>query len=693
MKKYIKYAVVGLALGCCFNATAKLTVPTYEQMPVLAPEQRHSVSCLRIYNYFTRAHYKVVDTDEAFTKKVIDRFVTYLDYNHSLYTKKEIDEIYANAPSILQGLEKCYLDYPFAVYNENIKKRYVKYSYMLSLIDKGINLDTDKSIEIDRTKAEFAKDENELRSLWEKELINDYEIQLLKGKSKKSSLKRLKNRYIAAMNRVAQISSEDVFSIFENSFATAIDPHTNYFGPVESENFNDDINLSLEGIGAVLSQEDEYTVIESILPGSPAEKTKKLKPKDRIVGVKQDNGKSDDIIGWRLTEVVKKIKGKKGTKVVLEIERGDGAASKSFNVEIVRDKIRLQDKEANSKIYDSYNGKKIGVITISSFYTDLHQNVLREINKLTSKNVDAIIVDLRNNGGGLLPEGIYTTGLFIKSGPVVLVRDVNAEQTTYEDTDSSMQYKGPLVVLINRLSASASEIMAAALQDYGRAIIVGDNSYGKGTVQQSRPLNRIYDLKDSQFGSIHYTIAKFYRINGGSTQLRGVKPDITLPTLIDVSEFGEKTEPNALEWDSIKPSDYDRYISAPNVANIVKILEKKHNDRIATDPVFNVIKSEQERYAKLKAKKVLSVNYDKRLKMFKEDEAINLANTNIRLKAMGKDPIKNVKDLPDDFVFDDPLLNACVNIASDYSDLIEENNIDLTAQDSTPILLKYRTKE
>ena len=501
------------------------------------------------------------------------------------------------------------------------------------------------------------------------------------------------NRYIAAMNRVAQISSEDVFSIFENSFATAIDPHTNYFGPVESENFNDDINLSLEGIGAVLSQEDEFTVIESILPGSPAEKSKKLKPKDRIVGVKQENGKSDDIIGWRLTEVVKKIKGKKGTKVILEIERGDGATSKTFNVELVRDKIRLQDKEAKSKVYDSYDGKKIGVITISSFYTDLHQNVLREINKLTAENVDAIVVDLRNNGGGLLPEGIFTTGLFIKSGPVVLVRDVNAEQTTYDDTDSSMQYKGPLVVLINRLSASASEIMAAALQDYGRAIIVGDNSYGKGTVQQSRPLTRIYDLKDSHFGSIHYTIAKFYRINGGSTQLRGVTPDITLPTLIDVSEFGEKSEPNALEWDSIKPSEYDRYISAANLTNIVRVLEKKHSDRVANDPVFNVIKSEQERYAKLKAKKVLSVNYDKRLKMFKEDEAINLENTNIRLKAMGKALVKNVKDLPDDFVFDDPLLKACVNIASDYSDLIKENNIDLTAQNSTPILLKYRNKE
>ena len=489
------------------------------------------------------------------------------------------------------------------------------------------------------------------------------------------------------MNRLAQISSEDVFSVFENAFATAIDPHTNYFGPVESENFNDDMNLSLEGIGAVLSQEDEYTVIQSILPGSPAEKTKKLKPKDKIIGVRQKGGANEDIIGWRLTEVVKKIKGKKGTSVTLEIERDEGASAKTFNVEIVRDKIRLQDKEAKSKVYTAFDGKKIGVITISSFYTDLHLNVKREINKLKEQNVQAIIVDLRNNGGGLLPEAVYTTGLFIKKGPVVQVRDVNANQVPYDDTDESIDYKGPLVVLINRLSASSSEIMAAALQDYGRAIVVGDTSYGKGTVQQSRPLTRFYDL-DVDYGSIHYTIAKFYRINGGSTQLNGVTPDIELPTLIDVTELGERTEPNALRWDKIYPAEYNELLDN---SQFVSVLTHNYQERVKDDPVFNVIKSERQRYFEVKNSKYLTLNFAQRKAKFNEDEKRQLENTNIRLKAMHKPPVKSVKDLPDNFEFDDPILKACVDIAADYAKMLKNINYEI-ATNNTPFLLKYQVK-
>ena len=413
MNKIIKVAVACALVGYAIVSEAKLTVPSLEQMPVLSPEERHETSCSRIYNYFTRAHYKIVDVNDDFAKNVIDRLMNYLDMNHSLYTQSEVDSIYAHTKSILNGINKCELDYPYSLYNENIKKRYQKYKFMIDNVSENLDLNTNETIALDRTKAPFAKTEDDLKSLWKAELKNEFETQLLNGKTKAQAVERIKNRYIVAMRRISQYSSEDVFSAFENSFAAAIDPHTNYFGPVESENFNDDMNLSLEGIGAVLSQEDEYTVIVQIMPGSPAEKSKKLKPKDKIVAVKQEHGKFEDIIGWRLTEVVKKIKGKKGTKVVLEIERGEGAAAKTFNVELTRDKIRLQDKEARSKVYTSYDGRKIGVITISSFYTDLSLNVKRELSKLESENVDGIIVDLRNNGGGLLPEAVYTTGLFI----------------------------------------------------------------------------------------------------------------------------------------------------------------------------------------------------------------------------------------------------------------------------------------
>ena len=688
MNKIIKVAVACALVGYTLVSEAKLTVPSLEQMPVLSPEERHETSCSRIYNYFTRAHYKIVDVNDDFAKNVIGRLMNYLDMNHSLYTQSEVDSIYAHTKSILNGINKCELDYPYSLYNENIKKRYQKYKFMIDNVSENLDLNTNETIALDRTKAPFAKTEDDLKSLWEAELKNEFETQLLNGKTKAQAVERIKNRYIVAMRRISQYSSEDVFSAFENSFAAAIDPHTNYFGPVESENFNDDMNLSLEGIGAVLSQEDEYTVIVQIMPGSPAEKSKKLKPKDKIVAVKQEHGKFEDIIGWRLTEVVKKIKGKKGTKVVLEIERGEGAAAKTFNVELTRDKIRLQDKEAKSKVYTSYDGRKIGVITISSFYTDLSLNVKRELSKLESENVDGIIVDLRNNGGGLLPEAVYTTGLFIKDGPVVLVRDVNGNESAYDDTDASMLYKGPLVVLINRLSASSSEIMAAALQDYGRALIVGDTSYGKGTVQQSRPLTRLYDLIGADLGSIHYTIAKFYRINGGSTQLKGVTPDIAMPTLIDVTEFGEKTEPNALNWDKIAPSKYQKY-SDPSF--FVKDLMALHEKRISTDPVFKVIQSERDRYYKLKNSKTLTLNFEERKKMFDEDEKITLKNTNIRLKAMHKKEVKSVKDLLDDFEYDDPILQETVNITSDYSDMLTKAGAHEVEE--KPLLLQYQAEK
>lgn len=688
MNKIIKVAVACALVGYALVSEAKLTVPSLEQMPVLSPEERHETSCSRIYNYFTRAHYKIVDVNDDFAKNVIGRLMNYLDMNHSLYTQSEVDSIYAHTKSILNGINKCELDYPYSLYNENIKKRYQKYKFMIDNVSENLDLNTNETIALDRTKAPFAQTEDELKSLWMAELKNEFVTQLLNGKTKAQAVERIKNRYIVAMRRISQYSSEDVFSAFENSFAAAIDPHTNYFGPVESENFNDDMNLSLEGIGAVLSQEDEYTVIVQIMPGSPAEKSKKLKPKDKIVAVKQEHGKFEDIIGWRLTEVVKKIKGKKGTKVVLEIERGEGAAAKTFNVELTRDKIRLQDKEAKSKVYTSYDGRKIGVITISSFYTDLSLNVKRELSKLESENVDGIIVDLRNNGGGLLPEAVYTTGLFIKDGPVVLVRDVNGNESAYDDTDASMLYKGPLVVLINRLSASSSEIMAAALQDYGRALIVGDTSYGKGTVQQSRPLTRLYDLIGADLGSIHYTIAKFYRINGGSTQLKGVTPDIAMPTLIDVTEFGEKTEPNALNWDKIAPSKYQKY-SDPSF--FVKNLMALHEKRISTDPVFKVIQSERDRYYKLKNSKTLTLNFEERKKLFDEDEKITLKNTNIRLKAMHKKEVKSVKDLPDDFEYDDPILQETVNITSDYSDMLTKAGAHEVEE--KPLLLQYQAEK
>ncbi len=671
MRKFL-----ALAVACCLIAgtgssvaKTKFNVPAYEDLPVLTPENRHHPACSRISGYFTRQHYKVVSVDDNFADKVIERYLSYLDYGRSLFTKSEVDEIYKNRNNILDAVKYCELSYPYELFNSVMRKRYLKYSYFLEALKKDVDLNTDETVSFDRSKSPFAEDLQSLHKLWTVEIKNELINQLLSDKTLDEAKERLIRRYRAALARLGQTESEDAFSTFENAFATAIDPHTNYLGPEASESFNDDMNLSLEGIGAVLTQEDEYTKINSILPGSPAELSKKLKAGDRIVGVRQEDGSFDDITGWRLNEVVKKIKGPKGSSVTLDIERGEGVNAKSFNVTLVRDKIRLQDREAKGEVKNSLDGSKIGVLTISSFYTDLHKDVKRELNKLKKENVKAIVIDLRNNGGGLLPEAVNTTGLFINQGPVVLVRDVLGNESPYDDQDESISYSGPLVVLINRLSASSSEIMAAALRDYGRAILVGDTSFGKGTVQQNRPLNRLYDLASDNMGSVHYTIAKFYRINGGSTQLRGVSPDLQMPALVDDSEFGERTEPNALPWDKINPAEYETYL---NLDNYIKRLNELYKLRIKDNVEFKILKDEMDRYLKLKNQKFITVNLEKRREISNKEDDIKLKEINVRLGIMGQKPIAKLKDLPEDFEFDDPILNETVNIASDFAKMSPE---------------------
>lgn len=688
MLKFTKIALGVAVLACSLAAEAKLAVPTFEELPVLKPEANHENACTRTSNSFLRAHYKAINVDNEFTDKVTKQFLYMIDYNKTLFTKQEVDEIYSNRTRMQRALLLCDLSYPYELYTASMAKRFKKYSFFLDKIKKDqIDLTTHDEVQINRKDADYFADEQSLEKHWVNELKNEYISQLLNDKTKEEAKKRLLRRYDAALSKLAQTRSEDVFSVFENSFATAIDPHTSYLSPDDTENFNDNLNLSLEGIGAVLTSEDEYTVINSILPGSPAEATKKLKAKDKIVGVRQADGSYEDIIGWRLNEVVKKIKGPKGTKVTLDIEREDGSQITSFSVDLIRDKIRLQDSEAKIEM-KKHGDKNIAVLKIKSFYTNLHQDIKKEINRVKSEGtkIDALIVDLRNNGGGLLPEATLSSGLFIKQGPIVLVRDARGNVIPQFDTDEGVAYDGPLVVLINRLSASSSEIMAAALSDYGRALLVGDTSFGKGTVQQSKPLARVYDFDETKLGSIHYTIAKFYRINGGSTQLKGVSPDLYLPTNVDTKEFGESTENNALPWDKINAVPYEGYL---NIAAYVPELKRLSDERSEKNEAFKLIKSDLDRYYEFKEKNKISVNLEERKKRKAEDDAYNLKTTNERLALMGKEPVKNVKDLADDFEFEDFLLNEVVAIASDFADAQKKK---LYESKTTPVLTKYQVE-
>ncbi|MGL5726871.1 MAG: carboxy terminal-processing peptidase, partial [Plesiomonas sp.] len=420
---------------------------------------------------------------------------------------------------------------------------------------------------------------------------------------------------------------------------------------------------SLEGRGAVLQADDDYTVIRSLVAGGPASTNKNIAVGDKIIGVGQTGKEMVDVIGWRLDDVVDLIKGPKGSKVRLQVLPA-GKDSKAKEVVLVRDKIRLEDRAAKATVKE-VDGQKVGVIDIPSFYVGLSEDVKARLQELRDKNVAGVVVDLRGNGGGALTEATALSGLFIPQGPVVQVRDSYGRIKVNSDTDGISYYDGPLTVLVDRFSASASEIFAAAMQDYGRALIVGENTFGKGTVQQHRSLNHIYDLFDKPLGHVQYTIQKFYRINGGSTQHKGVAPDIVMPTGVDPADTGESFEDNALPWDSIDPVTFDK---AGSPASFVAALTQQHQARIAKDPEFAYILDDIAQYKILKAKEnKISLNLVERQKENHEEDALRLKRVNERLVRAGKKPVKSLDAIPKDYQDPDPYMDETVKITLDLA--------------------------
>ena len=633
------------------------------ELPKLVPEEQHAIASRRIAAFFTHSHYKQIQLDDAFSKKVFALYLEGLDYSRNLLLQSDVDGFETYRKSLLAGMDKGDLSAVYYLYNQSIQRRYERLSYALSLLDKPFDFTQTDSYQFDRKDAAWPKNSAELDELWRQRVKYDALSLKLAGKNDSEIKTLLTKRYQSAIKRLAQSESEDAFMTFENAFARAIDPHTSYLSPREAERFNSEMNLSLEGIGAVLQADDDFTVVRSLVPGGPADKSKQLKPEDKITGVAQDDGKMQDIIGWRLDEVVDLIKGPKGTKVRLEIQRGDGAARQSQIVELQRDEVRLEDRAAKSSVVTA-EGKKIGVINIRSFYNNLHLDVIKELEKLKKQKVDGILIDLRDNGGGALSEATDLTGLFIKSGPVVQVRDSIGRVAVEEDTDGKSYYSGPLTILINRYSASASEIFSAALSDYGRALIVGDTTYGKGTVQQNRPLKKIYDFYDKELGNVQYTIAKFYRINGGSTQHKGVEPDIRFPSLIDSKEIGESVEPNALPWDKIQAANYQ---TVGQFTKLLPSLQKRHDERVAQEPEFRYVLEDIAWYQQEKQKKTISLNEAVRVRERDDLDAKSLQRVNERLTRMGKAKVTKLSDVPSDIEFPDGYLQEAANITADLA--------------------------
>ena len=630
-----------------------ITIPTASEENQLATK--------RATTRLTQSHYRKISLDDAFSEKIFDRYIKNIDFSHNTFLQSDVDELRQKYGDKLDDqLNQGDLSAAFDIYNVMMKRRYERYAYALFLLDKEPNLNGQDQIEIDREKAAFPKNEEEANKLWEERVKNDIINLKLKDKKWSEIKSKLTKRYNLAIRRLTQTKADDILQTYLNAFAREIDPHTSYLAPRTAKSFNESMNLSLEGIGATLQSEDDETSIKSLVPGAPAEKSKKLHPGDKIIGVGQATGEIEDIVGWRLEDIVEKIKGKKGTKVRLEIEPSKGG--KSRIITLVRDKVRIEDQAAKLTM-NKIDGKNIAVIKIPGFYIGLTSDVKKLLTNIENQKADALIVDLRENGGGALPEAVALSGLFITDGPVVQVRDAYQRIRVHEDDDSAQQYKGPLLVMINRYSASASEIFAAAMQDYNRGIIIGQNTFGKGTVQQSRSLNFTYDLDQTPLGLLQYTIQKFYRINGGSTQLKGVAADINFPEIIDAKEYGEDKEDNALPWDKIPSATYTE---VGNARKDVDVLNKKHLERIAKDPEFIALNEDLKIRNERRDRKFLSLNYQTRKAENDKDDARRLKDINERFKREGKKALNDIDDLPKDYEAPDFFLKEAEKMAADF---------------------------
>jgi len=688
MQKLCRIALA-VSISVSFSIGSALAIDESKDLvlPVLVPESQHTTASKRITARFTRGHYKKVKISDALSQEVFERFIKQLDYSRHVFLASDITNLEKYSEEFDDAFARGRLDLAYDIYNLNMQRRLERYEYALSLLgtedvssdgkdnNPPFNYTKDEVYSYDREDAPWAQSVAVLNELWRIKVKSDALNLTLTGKEWPKVKEILTKRYNYAIKRLKQSESEDVFHLVMNSFARVVEPHTSYLSPRNAERFQMEMNLSLEGIGAVLRAEEDYTVIQSVISGGPADQSKQLKAKDRIVGVAQGDKDFEDIIGWRLDDVVDKIKGAKGTTVRLQVISGKSEDISNVKiVTIVRDKIKLENKAAKSKVYfegvgvgdENSKGKKLGVITIPSFYNNLSRDVKKEIEKLKAQAVQGIVIDLRGNGGGSLPEATLLTGLFIDKGPVVQIRNGANRVDVLRDKDGISYYDGPLTVMVDRYSASASEIFAAAIQDYGRGVIVGEHTFGKGTVQQHRGLGRVYDLYENPLGSIQYTIAKFYRINGGSTQHRGVLPDIAFPTAVDPADWGESKEENALPWDQI---DKAQYTKLNDINTDVSYLTSLYQQRIKDNSEFNYLLTDIEKYKAEKDDKTISLNLETRKAKREARKDNQLIRANERLASMGKDKVTTLDDLPDDLDELDPFLDETARITFDLISL------------------------
>ncbi|MES2275127.1 MAG: carboxy terminal-processing peptidase [Bacteroidota bacterium] len=672
-KKIYILLILGSALACKAAPSKPVKVAGSND---IQPDEQQAVVCKTVTALISGYNYKKVNINDSVSTLIFNKYIKTLDENHNYLLASDIKEFEKYKTVLDDDLKDGNLNDAFYIFNVYQKRYNERVKYSLAQIDKNFDFSKNETFTYDRENLPWAASSTEMDEIWSQRVKYDLLNMKLASPDMVKNRGLLKKRYEDLLSNSNKLNNQDVFQIFMDAFTEVIDPHTNYFNPANAANFNIDMSRSLEGIGATLGVENEYVTIKTIVAGGPADKSKQVDVGDRIIGVAQGkDGEFSDVIGWRIENAIALIRGSKGTLVRLKIlPKGKTAADKPKILELVREKIILEAQSAQKEIKTYMNnGKmvKIGVISVPAFYVDFNdyksgnpnyksttRDVKRILDTLKKANVDGVVMDLRQNGGGSLMEAIELTGLFIKSGPVVQVRDARDKVDVNEDEDTSISWSGPMAVLVDRFSASASEIFAGAIQDYGRGIIIGSQTYGKGTVQNAIDLDKVINPSvksmlaglvkkgtavtkatgsESTFGQLNLTVAKFYRISGGSTQHKGVMPDIKFPSVIPMDKYGEDTEPSALPYDMIAKSNFTK---AGDFTTVLPQLNKLHEQRMAANPSYKYLEEDIADYKKRDAEKSTTLNEAILKQQRESDDQKTFERNNLKRVAVGLVPLK-----------------------------------------------------
>jgi carboxyl-terminal processing protease len=673
----VSFKVVALLLVMALAGPAAAKAPPADE--VLAPSDRHGKISRLVTTLFERSHYRRATVDDEASGRMLDAYLEALDGNRQYFLAADLQEFDMWRTELDDAVKRGRLDPIFQIYGRYLERARDRMEYALGQLDQAHDFTVDEEFMFDRTGQPWPANQAELDDLWRKRVKNDALGLMLTDKDWDESREILRSRYTQVLKRLGQVKSDDVFETFMNAFANTMDPHTSYYSPRNSEEYRIQMSLNYDGVGATLQIQDEYVSVINVIEGGPAALDGTLKPKDRIIGVGQgEGGEIVDVVGWRLDEVVDLIRGPGGSTVRLQVLPGGAApGSPPTIIALVRDKVKLEAQAARKDLIEVERGgetHRVGVITVPSFYQDFNArasgareytsttaDVRRLALELIEEGVDGLVLDLRNNGGGHLSEATSMTGLFLPGGPIVQLRDTSGRVEVLEEQASGPVYDGPLAVLVNRFSASASEIFAAAIQDYGRGVVIGQQTYGKGTVQNLYPLDRYAPGADPRFGQLTLTIGKYYRVTGESTQHRGVIPDIVVPSPVDAHMVGESTRDTALPWDQIRST---RFTPQGHLDETIALLSAEHGRRSSTDPDFQFLLGDIEAIDERRSRKSVTLNIDTRREESARFDAERLARENERRAARGLEALLSLEEM-DSAEAPDVLLQEAAAVVAD----------------------------